>query len=72
MSKVPEHVRCGNCAFWDEYIHEEDGQQAEGICRRHAPVIPAVAPDKGESTSDWPSTGSGEFCGEFRAEWPPA
>lgn len=44
---------CENCRWWD--IH---GAYVSAYCKAHAPVI-----SNGETT--WPTTGNGDFCGDF-------
>lgn len=58
--------KCETCRFWDE-----DGDDADGICRRYAP-----RPEMNERGQDgdawetypaWPLTVSTDWCGEWQA-----
>jgi hypothetical protein len=65
---------CGSCVYWEK-VHQEDEMQAEGICRRRAPIgVPSeYIQDNGKDpsgkyglTTAWPRTFEEEdWCGEF-------
>jgi len=62
-----ENVCCQNCSYWVE------SYEVYGYCHRYAPKpVVFVKPENLEDYVDyeaaWPSTGSDDFCGEFKAQ----
>lgn len=60
---------CGACAFWDS----RRGLKG-GLCRRWGPDRIAITDGVAGSlyaASGWPTTGPGDWCGEFEAADPP-
>jgi hypothetical protein len=48
---------CIDCRYW-----APPNEDAPGECRRHPPIVDHV---DGEWLTTWPSTNSGDWCGEF-------
>jgi hypothetical protein len=63
MSDTPK--TCENCTHWNQWPAERRKHTGDfGDCRRHAPVIVGTS---GEGYGpDWPCTGPGEACGDFK------
>ncbi len=54
---------CNTCRHW-----QASADRSGGICRRNAPITTAVATATGDVLKTvWPSTGPGDYCGEYGA-----
>lgn len=60
---------CENCAFWrqdDPPKSRERTRALFGECRRSAPRLKFDRYDGDTTSSVWPPTSQGDWCGEFR------
>lgn len=51
---------CSQCRFWKSFAHHRKA----GECRLHPPVVANAG--MGEVMHVWPSTESGDWCGDFK------
>lgn len=64
-----ERTHCRDCRFWHDY----DGQNDEGECRVHPPVVSSLPADiTGRPPTLWPETLGHHWCGKAEVEWKPA
>lgn len=61
MSRDDPGVLCQWCRWWDEYVPDDAGNDADrGECRLHAPLDL-----DGDGLAMWPVTDQVDWCGEF-------
>jgi len=60
---------CRNCCFWkaDPVLGpSSERQPTDSECRRHAPRLKFDRFDSDMTSSTWPPTSAGDWCGEHR------
>ena len=58
---------CRSCAFWKPYREKTDTKQPDfGECRRRDPRLKFDRFDNDNTSSEWPPTEAGDWCGEHR------
>ena len=59
---------CSTCHFWRKQTIRDESDW--GQCRRMPPTLPELADDKLVIAGIWPSTKSGDWCGEWESFLP--
>ena len=59
---------CSTCHFWRKQAIRDESDW--GQCRRMPPTLPELDDDKLVIAGIWPSTKSGDWCGEWESFLP--
>ena len=68
QSELVDGRACSTCHFWRKQAIRDES--AWGQCRRMPPTLPELADDKLVIAGIWPSTKSGDWCGEWESSLP--